>query len=129
MGKNGNLEVFDAMVEETDSPLTMTPKPPKDLSTEGKRLFCRIQAEYEIRDACGLTLLVTACRHFCRLREAQKAIKAGGLTLPGRYGQAVANPACKIENDASSAMLRCFKSLALDLEPILSPGRPPGGER
>lgn len=103
------------------------PKPPKGLPLAGKKLWREIQAEYGIADSTGLAYLSAGCFHYCRMKQAQAILKKEGLTVRGRYGQPLPHPAAKIENDSSASMLRCFKALNLDLQPLADgPGRPGG---
>jgi hypothetical protein len=102
------------------------PKPPKDLTGAPKKLWVDLQAEYQITDAAGLTLLTDACRFFMRLEQAREIIRREGPTTKDRFGQAIAHPATRIERDSSAAMIRSLKSLNLDIEPLKNIGRPPG---
>jgi len=60
------------------------------------------------------------------MRDAQALIKAEGMVISDRFGQKKQHPATIIERDAKQTLLRHWKALGLDLEPILQPGRPSG---
>ncbi len=104
-----------------------TAKPPKNLSKKAKTLWRELQAEYGIQDAAGLDLLADYCQFFDRREQARALIRENGPTVLDRFQQIQTHPGCRIERDASAAMLRCLKALNLDLEPLHDkPGRPPG---
>jgi P27 family predicted phage terminase small subunit len=127
MGKNGTFPWSSEESTENEGGIAKLQKPPKDLPLEAKKLWLRIREEYGINDATGETYLATGCRLFARMREAQKILKREGLTVKGRYGQPLPHPLVKVELDASAAMIRAFKSLNLDVEPLQNgPGRPGG---
>jgi phage terminase small subunit len=127
MGENENLPLGDGQESEIAIEASKVLKPPKDLPLEAKRLWAQLREEYQLEDAAGLTYLTTGCRHFARMREAQKILKAEGLTVKGRYGQSLPHPCVKVENDSSASMIKAFKALNLDLEPLQNRvGRPAG---
>ena len=127
MSKNGTFPWTGDEKDDFANSIAESKKPPRDLSAEGKKLWLRIREEYGINDATGETYLATGCRLFARMREAQKILKREGLTVKGRYGQPLPHPLVKVELDASAAMIRAFKSLNLDVEPLQNgPGRPGG---
>jgi P27 family predicted phage terminase small subunit len=101
-------------------------KPPSDLSFEAKKLWKSIQAEYGIEDATGITYLDTGCRFFARMREAQATIAREGAVVKDRFDQLKPHPAAIIERDAASSMIKAFRQLNLDVEPLKTIGRPPG---
>jgi len=103
------------------------PKAPKNLSTEAKRWWRKIQDEYAIDDEAGLLLLQTALESFDRMRACQRTIEAEGQTVLDRFEQAKAHPLLAAERDARSQMLQALKQLNLDIEPLRDgPGRPGG---
>lgn len=105
-----------------------TPKAPKTLSSEAKRLWNQIHAEFLIDDRHGLLLLEQALESFDRMRAAQVAIKEHGVVIKDRYEQLKTNPATTVERDQKAQMLACLKQLNLNLEvvPGRRVGRPPG---
>jgi P27 family predicted phage terminase small subunit len=104
------------------------PKPPRDLSREGKELWVRIQADYRILDATGLNFLTTACRHFDRMRAAQKILKRDGPVIQDRFGIAKTHPAAVVERDSSASMIRALRALNLDVTAGAPVGRPELGK-
>lgn len=103
-------------------------KPPADLSKPAKTLWAEVQGEYRIEDASGLTLLSTACRHFDRMRAAQKILKRDGPVIKDRFGIQKTHPACVVERDSSASVIRCFKALNLDVLAGAPVGRPEVGK-
>ena len=103
------------------------PKPPSDLSKEAKKKWKALQEEYGIVDEAGLTFLSSGCRFYDRMRTAQQTVLKEGQTVSDRFGQVKPHPCCIVEKDAAASMLRCFKALNLDIEPLRDkPGRPSG---
>lgn len=100
---------------------------PAGLSDQAREWWRRITAEYDL-DPAGLLVLEAALQSFDRAAEARAVLAVEGLTVQGRYGVRV-HPMVAVERDARAAALRGIKSLNLELEPILSPGRPAGGRR
>jgi P27 family predicted phage terminase small subunit len=101
------------------------PRAPGGLSAEAKRWWRKIVAEWNLDDA-ALLLLENAMSAFDRMREAQAAIAADGITVTDRFGQVKQHPATLVERDSKATLLRHLKSLNLDLEPLHDrAGRPP----
>jgi P27 family predicted phage terminase small subunit len=101
--------------------------PPKHLSTEAKRWWKKLTAEYTLDDSAGLLLLTTGMEAFDRMRQAQQVIAADGPSVVDRYGRTKAHPLIAVERDARAALHRAMRELNLDLEPLRpGPGRPPG---
>lgn len=122
--------------------------PPKNLTREGKALWRRLVDDYEIDDEGGLALVEVVCRAHSRAHEARREIERDGITIEDRFGQRKPNPACAVERDALSLMVRTIRALALepDDEPAtlrgqraaaagraavgkFAPGSPPSGHR
>lgn len=104
-----------------------SPKVPSDLSKEGKKKWKALQREYEISDEAGLTFLSSGCRFYDRMRTAQEIILKEGQTVTDRFGQRKPHPCAIVERDAATSMLKCFRALNLDIQPLHDkPGRPPG---
>ena len=99
---------------------------PSNLSKEAQRLWRKLVREYGIEDSGGLIILGTLLEAFDRMREAQQALKAEGMTLKDRFDQVKAHPLCSVERDARSAVYAGLKALNLDVEPLKDLGRPPG---
>ena len=101
--------------------------PPKHLSTEARRWWRRVMAEYEISDDGGQLLLQTALEAFDRMRNCQSAIERDGELVKDRFDQLKAHPLLSAERDARAQMMAALKHLNLDLEPLRDrPGRPSG---
>lgn len=102
---------------------------PKNLSSEGKKLWEQILKEYDIQDAGGLSILKSVCESLDRIRECQEIIDKEGMTVMDRFNQTKAHPLLSVERDARSQFLQAIKTLNLDLEPLAdAPGRPGGGK-
>jgi P27 family predicted phage terminase small subunit len=100
---------------------------PSHLSKNGKKLFKKIQNEYQITDAGGLSILTSAIEAYDRVNECQQTLEADGLTFLDRFGQTKPHPLCNVQRDARSQFLTFLKALNLDLEPLRDTiGRPPG---
>jgi len=90
--------------------------PPGKLSTEAQALRRKIVQAFEIDDPAGQLLLDQAMESFDRIRQAQAQIICDGLTITDRFGQPKPHPASFIERDARTALVRCLRSLNLDVE-------------
>lgn len=86
---------------------------PRHLTADGKRLWARMRADYQIDDSAGLALLQAACDAFGRAEEARKMISKDGAVLTDRFGQRKAHPACAIERDARAQFLAAIRALRL----------------
>ena len=103
------------------------PKAPGHLSTDSRRLWRELVAEYDIGDRAGVLLLTTAMEARDRMKAATKTIENEGQSVTDRFGQVRAHPLLVVERDARAAMLSALKALNLDLEPLRDrPGRPGG---
>jgi phage terminase small subunit len=102
-------------------------KPAFSLKKHAKTLFFNLQRDYEIKDPDGLTTLSLGCLQFQRVLEARAIVAKEGAVIEDRFHQKKEHPAVAIERSATDAMLRAFKQLGLDCEPLRDkPGRPPG---
>lgn len=98
-----------------------TPKPPRGLSAEARRLWISVNADF-VLDAASASLLLVALEALARLREAQAAVAEHGLLIPGARGGLRTNPALAIENQSRQAFLAALKQLNFDAAPeALSP--------
>ena|SRR5437879_607300 len=105
----------------------LIPKPPKHLSAEAKKWWRKLCDEYDLSDSAAQLLLENALSSFDRWQGARKILAREGAVVRDRFGQRVAHVAVAIERDAKGMMVRAFKALNLDLEPLRDgPGRPPG---
>lgn len=102
------------------------PPCPAHLSPEAAAWWDKINSGWTLDDP-GLLLLESALESFDRMRQAQKILKKEGQVVRDRFGQPKAHPATLTERDSKTTMLRIFKGLNLDLEPLNpGPGRPAG---
>ena len=103
-----------------------TPKPPDHLSREAKNWWRKINGEWEL-GADALLLLRGSLESFDRCEQARKLLDKDGLVVLDRFGQQKAHPAASIERDSRLQMVRCWRALNLDVEPLRpGPGRPSG---
>lgn len=104
-----------------------TPRIPRHLSSEARKLWRTLTAEYDIADVGGLAILKTGLEAFDRATGAREAIDRDGLTMPDRFGVQKPHPLLAAERDARAQWLAALKQLNLDLEPLRDrPGRPAG---
>ena len=102
--------------------MSRQPSGPAHLSAEGRKLWREVQRSYTL-EPHHVQILTRACEALDRLRQAQRAIAADGITVEGRFGPK-AHPAIAIERDSRTAFLRALRELGLDLDaPATS--RPP----
>jgi hypothetical protein len=103
-----------------------TPQPPAHLGADGLALWRGIQVEYSIVDPAGLELLRQAAEAADRIARCRAQIDREGELLVVNSIPRV-HPLCAVERDQRSALVRCLKTLNLDLEPLRDrPGRPSG---
>jgi phage terminase small subunit len=105
--------------------ISTNPKPPGDLTPEGKQLWRRIYDEIDVDEPARL-LLDTLCRQFCRMEEAREAIAKEGAVSKDRFGQYKPSPWVAIERDSSASMMRAWRLLGFDQIATGPMGRPPG---
>jgi phage terminase small subunit len=102
-------------------------KPPAHLSRASKILWAKICEENDMADTAGQILLEAALGARDRWDEARRLIAREGCVVRDRFAQKHPHPAIAVERDAKATMVRAFKELHLDLEPVRDgPGRPPG---
>jgi P27 family predicted phage terminase small subunit len=102
----------------------LSKKPPKHLSEDAHAFFSQVIAEFDITDAAGLALLLTACEALDRMSAARRVIEADGEITEDRYGQKKVHPACQLERDSRNGFLAAMRALQLDIGPTLPVGRP-----
>lgn len=90
------------------------PKAPKGLSREARQLWGDLHSQFEIDCATKSIVCKLACESLDRLRSAQKAIKKDGLTVLGRYGSPVINPATVIERSARAALMHALHTIGYE---------------
>jgi hypothetical protein len=101
------------------------PTPPRELGEHGMRLWQSIQREYCIADIGGCELLAQAGAALDLAERCRAEIAETGLLVRTKTGTRE-NPLAKVELTARSAVCRIIRQLGLDVEPVKSPGRPPG---
>ena len=86
---------------------------PDHLSDEAAAWWAEVLEAFEL-EPHHYAILERACEAMDRLRQAQAAIAADGITVEGRFGPK-AHPAISIERDNRTAFLRAVRELGLDL--------------
>ena len=105
----------------------MKKKPPPHLSSEAKKLWSAILAEYAITDAAGLHILRVSLEALDRAQAARVSIDKIGMVIRDRFQAVKPHPLIPVERDNRAAFLAGLKALNLDIEPLRDgPGRPPG---
>jgi phage terminase small subunit len=102
-------------------------KAPNHLSKEAQIWWDKIVSGWELDDA-ALLLLESGLESFDRMRQAQAILKKEGAFIFDRFRQRRAHPALLVERDSKLSLIKNLKSLNLDVEPLNSVGRPPGGK-
>jgi phage terminase small subunit len=113
----------------TRLPLVTSPKPPRGLARDGRRLWLDLQRTYGITDPAGLLLLETACKSFDDWSAARARLEEEGLLVPDRQGSKKLNPVQRQVKDSHAAMMAALRLLHFDVQPVRAIGRPPGGRR
>ncbi|HEY7116563.1 MAG TPA: hypothetical protein VH475_08255 [Tepidisphaeraceae bacterium] len=99
---------------------------PSGLSAESVAWWERLVAEFNFGDE-SLLLLQQALMCLDRVREAQAIIAAEGVVVKDRFNQPKQHPATVVEAGAHAGLVRYFRALNLDIEPLHDgPGRPSG---
>ena len=104
-----------------------TPRAPAGLSAEALKLFRETREQYSIDDAPSLVLLGNACRALDRLRLAEAIVKKEGSVYSDRFGQPKAHPAAARVDAENLTLQRSLRELGINLAPLPSSSRPPGG--
>ena len=99
-------------------------QPPKHLGRAGKAFWRGVMGDFDIDDAAGRALLLTACESLDRIEAARKAIAADGEVIRDRYGQPKVHPAAALEKDARNGFLAAMRALQLEISPPKPVGRP-----
>lgn len=103
------------------------PRAPSHLSKEAKSWWRKINQGWELDDS-ALLILQAGLESFGRMKEAQKLIEEKGLTITDRFGTEKENPAIGIERKSRDSMVRCLKTLNLQIEPLHDRVGRPGGK-
>jgi hypothetical protein len=93
-----------------------SPKCPVGLSLAGRLFWKRLQADYEIQDAGGLTLLEQAARAFDLVQTCEAAVKRKGTIFTDRFGQPRQAPWMLNLRDSRNMLVKCLRALNLDVE-------------
>lgn len=93
-----------------------SPKPPAHLTPKAKKLWNAIFDDIEL-DAAALLLLNTLAEQFDRYNEARAILKTEGVIVTDRFGQKKQHPACLLERDAATGMMRAWRLLGFDQVP------------
>jgi hypothetical protein len=99
-------------------------KPPKHLQPETRRWFSGVVEHYQLEEH-HLRLLTLAGESWDRCVAAREVIDREGMTFVDRFGCPRARPEIAIERDSRIGFARLVRELDLDVEPPVSPGRPP----
>ena len=91
-------------------------KVPAHLGAAGRKLWEDLQLAYGVSDPPGLALLLSACESRDRVEAARAEIERDGLTQKDRFGMLRAHPACAVEHQARSSMIRALVQLNLSPE-------------
>jgi P27 family predicted phage terminase small subunit len=100
--------------------------PPRSLGQAGRKLWRTLTSEFVIDDAAGLEMLTQICAATDRLVALQETIEADGLMVRTKAGPKE-HPLLKIELSTRAFIMRGIGRLGLDVEPLKTIGRPPGG--
>jgi hypothetical protein len=103
-----------------------SPTPPRTLGRFGLALWQSIHAEYQLDDAAGIEMLLTACQALDRAEDCARIIENDGPVVKTNHGPKEHSLLkCELANRAFA--VRTLQKLGLNYEPIRnSAGRPPG---
>ena len=94
---------------------TKIPASPTALKSAGKRFWKQVQTEFDLDDVQS-EILSCACVQLDIAAEARADIAKRGAVIADRRKSHKANPACRVEKDATAMFLRCCRALGLNLE-------------
>jgi hypothetical protein len=106
------------------TPETTGIAPPRQLGQYGMQFWQRVQAEYAIRDAGGIEILMQGCGAIDRAESLAEIVAREGEVIRTRTGTIKSHPAVRDELTARALVLKAIQRLGIDVEPIKSPGRP-----
>ena len=106
------LKIFDFVKK-------MTPKPPKSLSREARKIWLQIAYELDQVDGSAQLLLDMLAQTFDRRQAARAEIakSADGGIFFDRFKQPKVAPNVLIEQSCTLTIIRLCHSLGLDMEP------------
>ena len=90
-----------------------SPPVPAHLGEQGRKLWRRLVAQFELDDAASQELLEKACVAADRAAQAREVIARDGITFTNAAGAPVRHPAVVVERDAIAAIQQAFKLLQL----------------
>ena len=102
------------------------PDPPRPLHPAGLALWQAVQAEYNIVDQGGITMLMMGCQALDRAERLRAEIERDGEVIRLRNGSIRAHPAIRDEVACRAQILRAIEKLGLNYEAVKAIGRPPG---
>lgn len=91
------------------------PKPPRDLEKPERDLWRKLTAAFDFSDAASLSLLAVAMAAHKRMRLAQAAIQADGMTVLDRFGQKQRHPLLAVESSARTGYIAALRTMNCDL--------------
>ncbi len=94
--------------------MNKVPKPPADLSAEGRKLWRAILADWGIADSAHLAVLHVGLQALDRAARCRAAIDAEGEVVQDRFKQKKPHPLLSAERDARSSFFQAVKTLGLD---------------
>jgi hypothetical protein len=100
--------------------------PPSTLGEVGLGVWNSVQAEYDITDSGGRSMLEQACRALDRAEDCSAQIARDGTLLMTRHGPKD-HPLLRHETANRALAVRILRQLGLDVEPVKAIGRPGKG--
>jgi hypothetical protein len=103
-----------------------SPTPPRALGRFGLALWRSVHAEYQLDDAAGIEMLLTACQALDRAEDCSAIIAHDGPITKTKHGPKE-HALLKMELANRAFVVRTLTKLGLNYEPLrVSAGRPPG---
>jgi hypothetical protein len=96
--------------------------PPGHLEAPGRRLWDGIQAEFNITDTAGLTLLFEACASVDTAEAIAAAVRQDGAVIYARSGVPRSHPGIKDMLGARALACRLLERLGVTTEAVQPPG-------
>jgi hypothetical protein len=101
-------------------------EPPRPLGSQGRGLWNRVQAEYDVSDPAGIEFLTLAAESLDRAQALSEAIERDGMVVRTPSGLR-SHPALREELANRAFVTRTLQRLGLNYEPLrMGPGRPSG---
>jgi hypothetical protein len=96
------------------------------MSRHGEHLWRTIMSEYQIEDAGGIEMLLSACQQLDRAESCREINDKDGELIRNKKIGAKEHPLLRHELAARSFVVRSLQRLGLDVQPIKPMGRPAG---